>query len=351
MRIGMLGLAGAGKKTLFNLLTGAKVQSIQPKGVPGVCKIRDSRVDALTGIYKPKKTTYAQIDFTLLPDVEKTQGKAVWMDDIRNVDGLCCVIRAFENPSVFHPVATVNPARDLDIFLSELLFADLVFVEKRIDKLSSELRRRSLPDKEKELELIKRISRELENGAVVRKMGLTPDERKILSSSEFLTDKGIVAVVNLTQGMNTSELKSKMDNSYGERMSLIYLDAKLEEEISQIENPEERKEFLSGMGIEEPAINKLTRTVYEQLGLMSYFTVGEDEVRAWTVKKGSTAPVAGRAIHSDIERGFIRAEMMKYPDLIDKRSETALKEAGKFYLKGKDYVVEDGDILSFRVAT
>ncbi len=348
MKIGMLGLAGAGKKTLFRLLTGWEIQSVSTKEIPGICKVVDPRIDRLSGMYKPKKTAYASFNMHLLPDVEKTQGKAVWLDDIRDMDGLCCVVRAFENPSVFHPEGSVDPVRDIGTFFSELMFSDLLFAEKRKEKLTAELKKKASPDKEKELSAMSKIAAGLNDGHAVNKLGISPEERRILSSSRFLTDKAIVAVINISQGEELSALKEKITADYGKSLSPVFLDAKLEDEINQIADAGERKDFLAGLGIDEPALAKLTRTVYDALGLISYFTVGEDEVRAWTIKKSSTAPEAAGAIHSDIEKGFIRAELIKYADLIEAGNEAGVRAAGKFSLKGKDYIVEDGDILSFR---
>ncbi len=351
MKIGMLGLQGAGKKTLFTLMTGSNVQTVSPKGVPGIFRVRDPRVDLLSDMYKPQKTNYAQMDVLLLPDVAKTEGKAAWLDDVRNLDGICCVVRAFDDPSVFHPAGSVDPVRDLETFLLELLFADVFFLEKRKEKLTSELRARKHPQKEKELEIITRLSGELEKGVTVRQAALSDMEKETMAASQFLTDKPIAAVINLTQDADTKALRAEIEKGYGDRMTLSFFDAKLESEIAAISDLAERKEFLEGLGIEEPAVDKLTRGVYEALGLMSYFTVGEDEVRAWTVRKGSSAPKAARAIHSDLERGFIRVEVIKYADLVGLGGEAQVKEAGKLSLKGKDYIVEEGDLLSFRTSS
>ncbi|HAH05750.1 MAG TPA: redox-regulated ATPase YchF [Elusimicrobia bacterium] len=351
MKIAMLGLQGAGKKTLFKLTTGTSVTSVPPKGVPGMFEVKDPRVDALSALYHPERTIYARIDVVLLPDVEKTQGKAAWLEDVRNVDGICCVARAFEDPSVFHPAGSVDPKRDLDLFFSELLFADILLMERRKDALASEMRAKSTPEKVRELQAVEKVSAELEAGKPYRTIPLTPPEKAVLSNTQFLTAKAVAGVVNLTQDRDTAALKAAVEAEFGSRMTLSFFDAKLEAEIAAISDAAERKEFLSGLGIEEPAVAKLTRAVYDALGLMSFYTAGEDEARAWTIRKGSTAPQAARAIHTDLERGFIRAEVMKYDDLIALGSEAKVKEAGKAALKGKDYIVEDGDILNIRAST
>ncbi|MFC1679930.1 DUF933 domain-containing protein [Elusimicrobiota bacterium] len=347
----MLGLQGAGKKTLFKLMTGAETHAIPPKGLPGRFDVRDPRVDTLSEMYKPEKTNYARMDVLLLPDVENTKGQAAWLEDVRNLDGLVCVARAFDDPSVYHPAGGVDLVRDLDTFMSELLFADILLLDKRSANLTHELRNRSSIDKVKELELVGRLAKEMESGATIRNISISTEDRRLLQGYQFLTEKPVIVVANITQGEDSSELRDAVAKGYGDQVSLAFFDIKLESEIAAMSDPAERAEFLEGMGIDEPAVAKLTRVIYDAMGLMSYFTVGTDEVRAWTVRKGSNAPQAARAIHSDLERGFIRVEVMKYQDLMDLGSEAKVKDAGKFLLKGKDYIVEEGDLLSFRAAT
>jgi len=351
MKIALLGLRGAGKKTLFRLLTGSEAVTVPPQGVPGVFPVRDPRVDALSSMYEPEKTAYARIEMLLLPDVEKTQGRAVWLDDVRNLDGIVCVARAWSSPAVFHPAGSADPRRDLDAFLSELLFADLFLMERRREKLASEQRAKRTPAGERELKAIARVVSELESGRPVRAAGLSQGEKEALAKYQFLTDKAIAGVINVTHGAEGAGARAAIADDFGSRMTLAFFDAKLEGEIAAITDAAERQAFLSGLGIREPAVAVLTRGIYDALGLMSYYTVGADEVRAWTVRKGSTAPQAARAIHSDLARGFIRVEVMKYQDLVALGGEAKVREAGRCLLKGKDYVVEDGDILSFRSAS
>ncbi|MBI4676280.1 MAG: redox-regulated ATPase YchF [Elusimicrobia bacterium] len=350
MRIGMLGLAAAGKKTLFGLLTGAAPPAIPSGGLPGVFKVRDPRVESLSRLAKPEKTTYALLDLTLLPDVEKTEGKAPWLSDVRLLDGLAFVVRAFPDPTVFHPQGTVDPMRDAQLFVSELLFADLLLLEKRAEKLNDELRVRKTVEKVGELELVSRLAKVVEGGAGVPDAGLTEPERRLISHCLFLTDKPVVAVVNTSHGQDAAPIEAGLARFYGGRIKTLACDLKLEAEIAALADPAERKDFLGGMGIAEPAVARLTRVLYDAMGLMSFFTIGKDEVRAWTVRKGSTAPQAARAIHTDLEKGFVRAEVMKYSDLMALGSEEAVAKAGKAPLKGKDYVVEEGDILSIRAS-
>ncbi|MCX5789753.1 MAG: DUF933 domain-containing protein [Elusimicrobia bacterium] len=350
MKIALLGLQGAGKKTLFRLLTGISVPTVGPKGVPGICEVKDPRVEALSERYRPEKTIQARIELLLLPDVEKTQGKAAWLEDVRNLEGICCAVRAFEDAGVYHPLGSVDPKRDLDLFFSELLFADMLLMERRKEKLASETRVKKTPEKDRELKAVEKALAELESGKPMRAAELNQAEREALAGYQFLTAKAVAGAVNLTQGSGSEAQRAALEREFGGRMSLSFFDAKLEAEIAAMSDPAERKEFLDGLGIDEPAVAKLTRAVYDALGLMSFFTVGPDEVRAWAVRKGSTAPQAARAIHTDLERGFIRAEVMKYADLIALGSEAKVKEAGRFSLKGKDYVVEEGDVLNIRAA-
>ncbi|MCX5783970.1 MAG: DUF933 domain-containing protein [Elusimicrobia bacterium] len=345
MKIAMMGFAGAGKKTLFKLASGAAISSPK-RPLPGVFNVGDERVEKLSAMYNPKKTTFAKVDLLLMPDIEKTSGKAPWLSDVRLADGICLVVRAFEDPSVAHPQGAVNPARDIENFISELLFADACFLDQRKQKLSDEVKKRSTSEKERELALVERLIKIIEQNKPLSAVELSPEEKKILSAYSFLSAKPSIAAVNISMGQNLD--KAALEKICAGKMPLVFLDAKLESEIAVIENVQERKEFLAGMGIERPAVEKLAQTLYFALGLISFFTVGEEEVRAWSIRKGSTAPTAARAIHSDLEKGFIRAELMKYGDLVSLGSEPAVKAAGKFSLKGKDYIVEDGDVLTIR---
>ncbi|MFA5141028.1 MAG: DUF933 domain-containing protein [Elusimicrobiota bacterium] len=348
MKIALLGLQGAGKKTLFRLMTGAEVRQVPPKGVPGVFEVIDPRVDKLSALYKPEKTTYARLDVALLPDVESAKGRSPWLDDVRAFDGICCAVRAFEDPSVPHPSGSVDPLRDMDAFFSELLFADLLHIDRRKERLADEMRRSRAPEKEREMRLVEKLDAAFEAGRPFSSIEVSDAERDILSGAQFLTGLPVAGVVNLTQGADAEGLRREIGAKFEGRMRLAFFDAKLEGEIAAIESPAERREFLSGLGIDEPGLDKLTRTLYDAVGLMSFYTVGKDEVRAWAIRKGSTAVQAARAIHTDLAKGFIRAEHMKCEDLLALGGEAKVQEAGRFSLKGKDYVVEDGDVLSIR---
>jgi ribosome-binding ATPase len=351
MQIGLLGLPQSGKKTLLRLLTKVDASAAAGTGpVPGVCEVRDPRVDELSGLYKPKKVTRATIQYLLLPDLTKDSAKNQELfRAILQVDVLAVVIRAFADDTVFHVDGSVNPGRDLDLILSELLLNDMIFIEKRLERIAKEARGRAAQDRSQEIALLNRLQEPLNQSIPLRTLTLTPDEEKLLSGGPLLTRKPLLVILNVGDGeVGDRRIADELaGRTAAQRLHVVQVSAKIEEELAALD-PAERPAFLKELGIREPAIDGLTRVSYEALGLISYFTVGVDEVRAWTVRRGAAAPEAGRAIHSDIERGFIRAELMKYNDLMSLGTEQAVASAGKAYLKGKEYVVEDGDILNFR---
>ncbi len=353
MQIGLIGLPQSGKKTLLRLLTQVDAQRLAPTtgGVPGICPVRDPRIDRLAGMYKPKKTTPATIQYLLMPDVTKESAKNQELfKALLLIDVLGLVVRAFPDDAVFHIEGSVDPLRDIDMLLAELILNDLLFVEKRLERIAKESARRSGVDRDTEQALLTRLQAHLNENRPLRTLPLEEEAEKILSSAALLTRKPLLLILNVgEEAVKDRRLLEQVAQRHKEqRIHLVQVSAKIEEELSQIDDPKERAAFLGELGISEPAIDGLTRVSYESLGLISYFTVGADEVRAWTVRKGSSAAKAGGVIHSDIERGFIRAELIKYPDLMALGSEQAVSSAGKAYLKGKEYIVEDGDILNFR---
>jgi GTP-binding protein YchF len=345
MRIGIIGLPQVGKKALFELLTGHKPSENEVasgKPIHGVAEIRDGRFDFLVGLYKPKKNVRARIEIELLPKVEKDSiSKGDIFENIAEVDAICHVVRAFKDESVYHVSGSVDPKRDIDMINSELLLHDLIFIEKRFKRLDKKVKQTREEASIKEKELLDRLKGHLEKGSPLRTLELSQDDKKLLSSYPLLTRKEIIIVLNVGEG----QLKDKPPVDTG---NIMQVSAKVEAEIAALESEEERKVFLSDLGINEPAINLLTRLLLKTLNLISFFTVGQDEVRQWTLKSGSSAPEAAGAIHSDLQKGFIRAEVIKFNDIKDLGSEEAVKSHGKFYLKGKDYTVEDADILTIR---
>ena len=350
-----------GKKTLFELLTAHKPSENEiasGKPIHGVAEIRDGRFDYLTGLYKPKKAVRARIEIELLPKIEKDAiSKGDIFEDIAEVDAICHVVRAFEDESIYHVNGSVDPKRDIDMINSELLLHDLIFIEKRFERLDKKIKQTKEEASIKERAVLTRLKEHLDKELPLRTLELTADEKKLLSSYPLLTRKDIIIALNVGE----ARLKDKppVDASAApgvnpgqglniEGPNIMRVSAKVESEIAALESEEERKAFLSDLGIAEPAINLLTRLLLNTLNLISFFTVGSDEVRQWTVKSGSSAPEAAGAIHTDLQKGFIRAEVIKFNDIKDLGSEEALKSHGKFYLKGKDYIVEDGDILTIR---
>ncbi len=354
MEIGFIGLPQAGKKTLLRLLTGVNAEAVAPTNrgtVPGVCAVRDPRIERLTTMYRPKKTTPATIQYLLMPDLTKDSAKnQELLKALALVDVLGLVVRAFADDTVFHLEGSVDPLRDITTAEAELLLNDLLFVEKRLERIAKEQNRRSSVDRSKEQMVLTKLQTHLNESLPLRTLTLDPEEEKLLSGAPLLTRKPLLIILNVgeAQVRAVDLLQEVKQRSAQHRVHTVQVSAKIEQELSQLDDPAERAAFLKELGIAESAIDGLTRTSYEALGLISYFTVGEDEVRAWTVPRGATAAQAGGVIHSDIERGFIRAELTKYDDLITLGSEQAVAGAGKAMLKGREYIVEDGDILNFR---
>jgi GTP-binding protein YchF len=345
MKIGMIGLPQVGKKALFELLTGHKPSENEVasgKPIHGIAEIRDSRFEYLVDLYKPKKNVRARIEIELLPKIEKdaiAQGGI--FEDIAEVDALCHVVRAFKDDSVYHVSGSVDPMRDIDAINSELLLHDLIFIEKRFERLDKKIKQTKEEASIKEREILTKLKAHLDKEQPLKTLELSADEKKFLASYPLLTRKDIIIVLNVGE----AQLK---DKPYVEGPNMMQVSAKVEAEIAAIESEEEKKAFLADLGITEPAINILTRLLLKTLNLISFFTVGADEVRQWTVNAGSAAPEAAGAIHTDLQKGFIRAEVIKFNDIKELGSEDAVKSRGKFYLKGKDYIVEDGDILTIR---
>lgn len=354
MKIGLIGLPQVGKKTLFELLTNHKPSEkeiISGKPIKGVAEIKDPRFDYLVKHYQPKKEVRARIDLETLPKIEKdTIAKGDIFKDINELDAICHVVRAFKDDSVYHVDGSIDPKRDIDFVNSELILHDLIFIEKRIERLDKTIKQTKEEAAIKEREILSKLKNHLDKTLPLRLLDITAEEKRAITSYPFVTRKTMIVAMNVSESdMKSSALLGQLG---GELKALgievMQVSAKVEAEIAALDTEEEKKEFLSSLGIAEPAINVLTRVSLNALNLISFFTVGQDEVRQWNVRKGSFAPEAAGVIHSDLQKGFIRAEVMKYSDLISLGSEEKVKETGKFYLKGKDYIVEDGDILNIR---
>ena len=352
MQIGLIGLPQAGKKTLLRLLTRVEATTASNGGaVPGVCAVRDPRMDRLAAMYQPKKVTPATVQCLLMPDATKDSAKnQELLKALELVDVFGLVVRAFTDETIFHLEGSVDPLRDIETIHTELILNDLLVVEKRLERLAKEAAKRSGTDRSQDQALFAKLQAHLNDHLPLRTMALGDDDEKLLSGIVLLTRKPLIVILNVGEdALHDQRLVEEVRSRYAHhQMHLVQVSAKIEEELSQLTDPAERDAFLKDLGIAESAVDRLTRVGFDALGLIAYFTVGADEVRAWTVRRGASAAKAGGVIHSDIERGFIRAELIKYDDLITFGSEQAVAGAGKLQLKSKEYVVEDGDILNFR---
>jgi ribosome-binding ATPase len=343
MKIGLIGHRGAGKTTVFNMLTGLRAQvgayGAKEEVHLGVIKVPDARVDKLSQIFKPKKTTYAEIRFTDFPasqSEDDLKGNNSLVTQMREVDAMALVLRNFESGA--------DPIRELNDLLTEMILADLTVVENRRTRLKKEKAR---PQEEA---LLERCVAALESEKSLRNLGFSADEENILSGFGFLSRKPALALFNQADDKAGQPLLAAYQDELKRReLEGLALAGKLEMEVAQLDEGD-RESFLKEIGIQEPARERFIRTSYRLMDLISFLTTGEDEVRAWTIPQGTTARKAAGKIHSDIERGFIRAEVIAYEDFIALGSETKCKEAGKLRLEGKDYGVQDGDIIHFRFA-
>jgi hypothetical protein len=351
MKLGLIGFPQVGKRTLFRLLTGKESDPENGKGeVQGLARVRDERFERLVEIYQPRQEAPAQIEFLLLPDLEKQieRNTRIWRA-LEKVDVICHLVRAFSEETVFHVAGSIDPRRDIKCLNEELQLNDLLWIENRIERPEKERGRngdgrRSCQEKE----LLTRMKQHLEAGRFLSSFPFSDEEQKLTYGYPFLTRKPVILVLNIGEKqLNDSALIDQLASGFpGDNFQWIAVSAKIEEELSCLEG-EEQRAFLEELSIAQSALDKLTVVCYRTLGLISFFTVGPDEVRAWTLRKNSLAPQAARVIHSDLERGFIRAEVMKYGDLIDLGNEQKVREAGKLLQKGRDYTVEDGNIINF----
>ena len=358
IKCGIVGLPNVGKSTLFNALTRAQIAAenypfctIDPN--VGVVGVPDPRLDALAAIAKPERVLPTAIEFVDIAGLVAgaSQGEGLgnqFLAHIRETDAISHVVRCFEDDDIIHVAGGVNPIADIDVIDTELGLADLQSVEKAVDRAAKLVKS---GDKEavRRRDLLQRLREHLNNGNPARSMTLTDEERKDLRDLHLITLKPVMYVANVNETVftNNPHLDAVRARAANEGAVVVAICAAIEAEIAQLEDAE-RLDFLKDLGLDEPGLNRVIRGAYQLLGLQTYFTVGPKEVRAWTVKAGSTAPQAAAVIHTDFERGFIRAEVIAYDDYIACKGEAGAKEAGKLRLEGKEYLVREGDLMHFR---
>jgi hypothetical protein len=365
LSIGIVGLPNVGKSTLFNALLGAAQAAaanypfctIEPN--VGIVPVPDPRLDRLAALFKPKKTTFTTLEFVdiagLVAGASKGEGLGnQFLGNIRQVDAIAHVLRCFDDPDVVHVAGKVDPPGDKEVVETELMLKDLESVEKRRERTVKNTKAAGKPGElaKAELVVLDKLKAGLEAGTPVREQKLSAEDRQVVSELFLLTSKPVLYIANVDESQlgkessdpNILAVKALAD---AEGAPMVEISGKVESELVALA-PAEREEYLKSLGLEEPGLDRLVHAGYRLLGLITYFTVGEDECRAWTVHRGDRAPQAAGVIHTDFEKGFIKAEVVRDVDLLELKSEAAAREKGKLRIEGKEYVVQDGDVMHFR---
>ncbi|MGB9585884.1 MAG: redox-regulated ATPase YchF [Anaerolineales bacterium] len=353
MRLGIIGFPQSGKTTIFNALTRGNRPATASGGKveihTAVVDVPDERVDKLAQLFEPEKVTYAKVTFADIAGFEEGQGKkglpGALLNQLSQMDGLVHVVRCFENESIMHTLGDVDPRRDIQVMDGDLLLNDLVIIERRLERLNEELRKGGGREKsivQSEIELFQRMKNFLEEDSPLRDFEFQPEDMKFLSGFGFLTQKPLLILLNLGEDQEPPNITYEHQHS-----AVLALKGKLEMDLAQLSS-EEQQEFMAAYEINELGLTKMIRLAYDLLDVQSFFTVGKDEVRAWQVRRGATAQEAAGVIHTDLQRGFIRAEVIEYQELLRLGGMNEARAKGSLRLEGKDYLIKDGDIMHVR---
>ena len=366
MKVGIVGLPQVGKTTIFNLLTGARMETSSWGGKEeahiGVAQVPDPDLDRLAEIFQPKKVTYATVEYIDVPGLARGEGKAALegqargltalLSSLKLTDALLHVVRAFEDDSIPHPEGSVDPARDIGLFELEIIFSDLAIVEKRLERLEKDLKKGKSSELELERSLLERFKTALEQEQPLRALDLTEEEKKRVKGYTFLSAKPLLLVLNLGDAdiaeISNSVEKFQLQKQAGmKHVGITAVCGKIEAEIASLP-PEDAQAFMTDLGLSGSGLTRLIQESYSLLGLISYYTAGKPEVRAWTIPRGMSAAQAAGVIHSDFEKGFIKAEVVSYQDMVDAGSFPEAKNRGVLRLEGRDYGVRERDVILFR---